>query len=87
MRAQVGYGGGDLAVARGHAYFAEHGGRLYRQPLAGGPAEAITPQFGRAASPTPAPTGRHLAYVHSYEDRDTLAIVDVAGRFWPQILV
>ena len=86
VRAQVGYGGGDFAVSRCHAYFAEHGGRLYRQPLAGGPAQPITPQFGHAASPAPAPTGRHLVYVHSYEDRDTLAVVDVAGRFWPQIL-
>ena len=86
VRAQVGYGGGDFAVSRCHAYFVEHGGRLYRQPLAGGPAQPITPQFGHAASPAPAPTGRHLVYVHSYEGCDTLAIVDVAGRFWPQIL-
>ena len=86
VRAQVGYGGGDFAVAHGHAYFAEHGGRLYRQPLARGPAQPITPQFGHAASPAPSPTGRHLAYVHSYEDRDALAIVDGTGCFWPQIL-
>lgn len=86
VRAQVGYGGGDFAVARGHAYFAEHDGRLYRQPLTRGPAQPITPQFGHAASPTPSPTGRHLAYVHSYEGRDVLAIVDAAGSFWPQIL-
>ena len=86
VRAQVGYGGGDFAVSRCHAYFAEHGGRLYRQPLAGGLAQPITPEFGHAASPVPAPTGRHLVYVHTYEDRDTLAIVDVAGCSWPQIL-
>src|SRR2546421_8817614 len=36
VRALVGYGGGDFTVAHGHAYFAEKGGRLYRQPLAAG---------------------------------------------------
>ena len=50
VRAQVGYGGGDFAVARGHVYFAEYCGRLYRQALAGGPARPITPQFGCAAA-------------------------------------
>ena len=53
VRAQVGYGGGDFAVARGHVYFAEYCGRLYRQALAGGPARPITPQFGCAAAPAP----------------------------------
>lgn len=87
VRAQVGYGGGDFAVDRGHVYFAEYSGRLYRQPLLSGPARPITPEFGYAASPAPSPDGRHLVYVHSYEDRDGLAIVDSQGSAWPQILV
>lgn len=87
IRAQVGYGGGDFAVARGQVYFAEYCGRLYRQSLASGPARPITPEFGYAASPTPSPDGKTLAYVHSYEGRDGLAIVDTEGRYWPQILV
>ena len=87
VRAKVGYGGGDFAVARGHVYFAEYSGRLYRQALAGGPAQPITPQFGGAAAPVPSPDGRHIVYVHSDEGRDVLAIIDCGGRAWPQILV
>src|SRR5947207_5946180 len=37
VRAMVGYGGGDFAVGHGHVYFVS-GGRIYRQPLAGGTA-------------------------------------------------
>src|SRR6266498_645800 len=48
-------GGGDFTVAHGHAYFAEQGGRLYRQPLAAGRARPITPEFGHAASPVVSP--------------------------------
>ena len=85
VRARVGYGGGDFAVDRGQVYFAESSGRLYRQPLASGTAQPITPQFGYASSPTPSPNGRHILYVHNDEDRDCLAISDGCG--WPQMLV
>ena len=88
VRARVGYGGGDFAVHRGHAYFAEQqSGRLYRQALASGPAQPITPAFGYAAAPALSPSGRHLVYVHHCEDSDCLAIVDAAGSCWPQRLV
>jgi dipeptidyl aminopeptidase/acylaminoacyl peptidase len=88
VRARVGYGGGDFAVAGGHAYFAEaESGRLYRQPLAAGAARPITPGFGHAASPAVSPDGRWVLYVHSYERTDRLAIVDVAGTRWPQFVV
>src|SRR5690349_20832454 len=56
VRARVGYGGGDFTVAGGYVYFAEaSSGRLYRQPLAAGPARAITPAFGAAAAPAVSP--------------------------------
>lgn len=88
VRAQVGYGGGDFAVAGGHAYFVEQAsGRLYRQPLAAGRAAPITPAFGHAAAPAPSPDGAWVVYVHSYERVDRLAIVDAAGARWPQQLV
>ena len=87
VRAQVGYGGGDFAVDRGSAYFAENSGRLYKQSLTSGPARPITPEFGSAASPTPSPDGRYLVYVHSYEGQDSLVIVDSEGQHWPQRLV
>src|SRR5437870_383834 len=65
VRAEVGYGGGDFTVAHGNAYFAVHKtGRVFRQPLAGGPAQPITPAFGQAASPTVSPDGRYVVYVH-----------------------
>ena len=86
VRAQVGYGGGDFTVAHGWAYFAESGGRLYRQNLDAGPPQPLTPAFGNAASPTVSKDGRWLMYVHHDASIDRLAIVDSAGSFWPQHL-
>ena len=82
VRARVGYGGGDFTVAHGDVYFIADG-RLYRQPLAGGTARAISPGFGAAAAPAVSPDGRWVLYVHTYEDVDTLALVDSEGQGWP----
>lgn len=82
VRAVVGYGGGDFAVANGHVYFVSDG-RIYRQPIAGGAARPITPGFGHAASPAVSPDGRWVLYVHTYEDTDVLALVDAEGTHWP----
>jgi dipeptidyl aminopeptidase/acylaminoacyl peptidase len=88
VRARVGYGGGDFTVAGGHVYFAAaHDGRLYRQALHQGGARPITPGFGAAAAPAVSPDRRGIVFVHTYEDRDCLAIVDAEGRAWPQQLV
>jgi dipeptidyl aminopeptidase/acylaminoacyl peptidase len=88
VRAEVGYGGGDFTVHGGHVCFVVHKtGRIFRQPLAGGRAEPITPAFGQAASPEVSPDGRWIAYVHHDEQQnDRLAVVDAEGRCWPQIL-
>lgn len=87
VRAGVGYGGGDLTLAHGHAWYVAHDDqRLWRQPLAGGPARPLTPAFGEAADPAPSPDGRWVAYVHSYEGEDAIAIVDAAGEHWPRRL-
>lgn len=88
VRAEVAYGGGDFTVHAGWAYFVVHkAGRIYRQRLAGGQAAPVTPGFGYAASPAVSPDGRWLVYVHHDEEgTDRLAIVDTAGKFWPQIL-
>jgi dipeptidyl aminopeptidase/acylaminoacyl peptidase len=88
VRARVGYGGGDFSVSHGQVYFVESGsGRIYRQALQSGLAQAITPGYGRCAAPTPSPDGAWLLLIRSYENQDSLEIVDSAGLFWPQKLV
>ncbi|MDI6693570.1 MAG: prolyl oligopeptidase family serine peptidase [Anaerolineales bacterium] len=86
---RLGYGGGDFGVSQGWVYFAEaSSGRIYRQPTAGGaPAQPITPGFGSCACPTPSPDGRWLLFLRSYEERDSLEIVDAEGQQWPQKLI
>ncbi len=87
VRAFVGYGGGDFTLAQGVAYFVGQADqRIYRQPLSGGSAKPITPAFGAASSPVVSPDGRWLAYVHTYEDADCIAVVDTQGKHWPQRL-
>lgn len=88
VRAKVGYGGGDFTIGKGFVYFAEaESGRLYRQPIDSGRAKPITPAFGSYASPSLSPDGRWLLFVHTYEDQDSLGIVDVEGKVWPRKLV
>lgn len=87
VRAFLGYGGGDFTLSHGVAYFVGQADqRIYRQPLAGGPARPITPAFGAACSPAVSPDGRWLAYVATYDHDDCIAIVDTEGRQWPQRL-
>lgn len=86
VRARVGYGGGEFTVAHGAAYYVADG-RLFRQPLGPGEAQALTPAFGEVASPAVSPDGRWVLFVSSYERVDRLAVVDAQGRHWPQKLV
>ncbi len=87
VRAGVGYGGGDFTVGHGLVIFAERNGRLYRQTLAHGNPQPITPAFGHAASPAISPNGRWVLFVHSYERVDVLGLVDSEGARWPVKLV
>jgi len=86
VRAKVCYGGGDFTVAGGYAFFVEKSGRIYRQSLDVGLARPITPEFGGAAAPTVSTSGRWVVYVHTYERKDSIAIVDAEGEQWPQRL-
>ena len=87
-RARVGYGGGDFGVGRHAVYFIDAElGNILRQPSGYGQPVPITPAFGMAAAPSESPDGRWLLYVHSYQGEDSLAIVDTAGKYWPQKLV
>ena len=84
VRAFVGYGGGDFTLSHGCAYFVGQADqRLYRQALAGGAPRPITPAFGAASTPSVSPDGRWVAYVHTYEDLDSIAVVDAEGKHWP----
>jgi dipeptidyl aminopeptidase/acylaminoacyl peptidase len=84
VRAFVGYGGGDFTLSHGVAYYvAQADQRIYRQPLAGGSPRPISPAFGAASTPVVSPDGRWVAYVHTYEDVDCIAIVDAEGKHWP----
>ncbi|MBC8506090.1 MAG: S9 family peptidase [Anaerolineales bacterium] len=88
VSAGVGYGGGDFTVGYGNVYFVEkESKRIYRQPTHVGTARPITPAFGAAASPAISPNEKYLLYVHTYERKDSLAIVDTEGQSWPQKLV
>lgn len=82
---RVGYGGGGFTVGDGQVYFSANG-RLYKQNLVGGMAQAITPKFGNGASPAVSSDGNWLVYVHSYEDVDGLALIDTAGEGFPRKL-
>ncbi|NNJ13384.1 prolyl oligopeptidase family serine peptidase [Chloroflexales bacterium ZM16-3] len=88
VRGRVGYGGGDFCVGHGAVFFVEGGsGRIFRQPLSGGPASPVTPAFGGAAAPALSPDGRWLLYVHSDAGEDCLAVAPADGSQWPQRLV
>ncbi|MDZ7727193.1 MAG: prolyl oligopeptidase family serine peptidase [Dehalococcoidia bacterium] len=88
VRAFVGYGGGDFTLAHGYAYFVGQADqRIYRQPLRAGSPEPITPAFGAASTPVVSPDGNWVAYVHSYEEVDSLAIIPADGSAWPTRII
>jgi len=79
----VGYGGGDFTIQDGLVIFAAKDGRLYRRPLGEGFPEPITPQYGSVASPKLSPGNDWVAFVHIYEGKDVIGIVDSKGENWP----
>jgi len=79
----VGYGGGDFTLQDGVVIFAAKDGRLYRRPLGAGFPEPITPQYGSVASPKLSPGNDWVAFVHNYEGKDVIGIVDSRGENWP----
>ena len=87
VRGGVGYGGGDYTLQDGLVIFACKDGRLYRRSLGAGFPSAITPAYGSAASPRLSPGNGWVAYVHTYEGQDVLAVVDSEGKNWPAKLV
>ena len=88
VRGEVGYGGGDFAVHGGYVYFAvRKEGRLYRQPIGRRRRSSDHARVRQGRLAVVSPCGRWLAYVHHDDDRvDRIAVVDIEGRCWPQIL-
>jgi len=82
----VGYGGGEFSAGKHGVAFAERNGRLYYAPYWLEPVRVLTPGFGSCASPALSPDESCVAFVHTYEDRDVLAIVGLDGTAWPKIL-
>lgn len=82
----VGYGGGDFFAGSQGVVIADRNGRLYLKPYADGLAHPITPAFGACASPVITPDERFVIFVHTYENKDVLAIVPLDGTSWPRIL-
>ncbi|MBA2664591.1 MAG: S9 family peptidase [Bradymonadaceae bacterium] len=87
VRGGVGYGGGEFTVAGEAAYFAASDGRLYRVELDRGSPRALTPGFGKLASPAVSPDGRWVVYVHCDGKNDVLGAVDTRGERWPTRLM
>ncbi|HPS32607.1 MAG TPA: prolyl oligopeptidase family serine peptidase [Anaerolineaceae bacterium] len=81
----IGYGGGEFCAGVGGAVFAEKDGRLYFAPYGPGSPQALTPAFGRCASPKLSPAQDRVLFVHSYEERDVLALVRLDGKSWPRV--
>ena len=81
----VGYGGGEFCAGADGAVFAEKDGRLYYAPYGPGSPRSLTPAFGKSASPKLSPAQDRVLFVHSYEERDVLALVRLDGESWPQV--
>jgi dipeptidyl aminopeptidase/acylaminoacyl peptidase len=87
VKGGIGYGGGDFTLQNDLVIFAGKDGRLYRRTLGAGFPEAITPAFGSLAAPQLSPDNRWVLFVHHYEGRDVIGLVDSEGSEWPIKLV
>jgi len=81
----VGYGGGEFIAGSDGAVFAEKDGRLYFAPYGPGSQRPLTPAFGNSASPKLSPAQDRVLFVHTYEERDVLALVRLDGQSWPRV--
>ena len=82
----VGYGGGEFTVQGGTVVFAERNGRLHRCASQGEKPRPISPGFGDTASPAISPDGEQVLFVHTYERKDVIGLVDSRGKNWPSIV-
>jgi dipeptidyl aminopeptidase/acylaminoacyl peptidase len=86
-RGGVGYGGGAFSISHGTLVFANSDGRLFRRGAGYDRPVPITPAYGATASPVISPDGHWVAYVHSVDRKDSIALADIKGHDWPVKLV
>ena len=86
VRGGVLYGGGGFGLGKQAVFFAERRGQLMRRDLEYGRVKALTPPFGAVAAPTVSPDGNWVAYIHTDNRNDVLALVDSTGQHWPRKL-
>lgn len=86
VRGGVGYGGGEFDAFENIVAFSGADGRIYVVNIDHGKPKALTPKFGSTASPTLSRDGKHVAYVHTENDVDVIAIVPTDGSAWPRII-
>lgn len=82
VRSQAGYGGGDFAAGASIVVFCS-GGRLWRTPFHSGAPQPITPPWGEVTSPAVSPDESTIAYVHSHDGVDVVALCAADGKSWP----
>jgi len=82
---QVGYGGGAFHVHDGLVIFGSKG-RLWCVTVDGRDMCPITPNFGGYASPVLSSDNQWVAFVHQYEGRDGIAVIDSDGKEFPRKL-
>jgi dipeptidyl aminopeptidase/acylaminoacyl peptidase len=87
VKGGIGYGGGDFTLKGGVVILAAKDGRLYRRTLGAGFPTPITPAFGNTAAPQISPDGDWVMFIHNYEGRDAIGLVDSKGSDWPLKLV
>jgi dipeptidyl aminopeptidase/acylaminoacyl peptidase len=78
IRAGLFYGGGDFCCGLDRIIYIEKSGKIFRQPVDGGSPTLITAPPGKTAAPALSPDQNLVLFVHSYEDRDSLQIVDIS---------
>lgn len=85
VRGGVGYGGGEFDV-RDDTVACASDGRIFIAKIGKGLPRPITPKHGNVASPSISPDGKWVAYVHTDGSRDVIAVVDIDGQQWPQVV-
>ncbi len=83
IRGGIFYGGGEFNCSRDHVFFVEKDGSVWMQSVNGGEPARLTTPKGKAASPVPSPDGRWCVVVRSFNDVDTLELINLQNLEGP----